>query len=73
KGHGARLFGDAIKTYFRRVMAIGDGFNDVEMFNTVGMPIAMGHAPERVKCLATHVTGTLEEDGVAQAIERFVL
>jgi HAD superfamily hydrolase (TIGR01484 family) len=73
KGHGARLFGDALGVDISRVMAIGDGFNDVEMFNTVGMPVAMGHAPERVRQLARHTTGTLEEDGVAQAIERFVL
>lgn len=73
KGHGARLFGDASGVDLSRVMAIGDGFNDVEMFRAVGMPVAMGHAPERVRCLAMHTTGTLEQDGVAQAIERYVL
>ncbi len=73
KGHGAKLFGDTSGVDLSRVMAIGDGFNDVEMFKAVGIPVAMGDAPERVRCHALHTTGTLEEDGVAQAIERFVL
>lgn len=73
KGHGARRFSEAVGIDLSQVMAIGDGFNDLQMFETVGMPVAMGHAPEEIKTLAKQVTGSLEEDGVAQAIERFVL
>ena len=73
KGHGAKLFSDAAGIDLSDVMAIGDGFNDLEMFKVVGLPVAMGHAPDRVKMHTVHATGTLEEDGVAQAIERFVL
>ena len=45
-------------------MAFGDGLNDVEMFTAVGAGIAMGDACEALKAVATHVTGTLEEDGI---------
>jgi hypothetical protein len=33
----------------------------------------MGHAPENVRQAADHITATHDDDGVAQAIERFVL
>lgn len=55
------------------VVAIGDNFNDVEMLREVGLGIAMGNAPEAVRRSARAVTGTNAEDGVAQAIEKYVL
>ena len=73
KGYGARLFGERTGVDLASVMAIGDGLNDFEMLDAVGIPVAMGQAPDEVKRRSVHVTGTLEEDGVAQAIERFVL
>lgn len=73
KGYGARRFSEQIGVELASVMAIGDGLNDREMFDAVGLPVAMGHAPADMVVLAKHVTGTLEEAGVAQAIERFVL
>ena len=73
KGYGALRFSEWAGIEPGRVMAIGDGLNDREMFEAVGMPVAMAHAPEDMRSRAKHVTGTLEEDGVSQAIERFVL
>jgi hypothetical protein len=54
-------------------MAIGDQFNDLEMLAMAGIGVAMGGAPSDVQAAADHVTAPLEEDGAAQAIERFVL
>lgn len=73
KGYGAARFSDHVGIDLSRVMAIGDGLNDREMFAAVGLPVAMGHAPEEVMRMAKHVTGSLEQNGVTQAIERFVL
>jgi Cof subfamily protein (haloacid dehalogenase superfamily) len=54
------------------VMAIGDSLNDLEMIRYAGIGVAMGNArPELIK-EADYVTGTNEEDGVAQAIEKFI-
>jgi Cof subfamily protein (haloacid dehalogenase superfamily) len=55
------------------VMAIGDAENDIEMIELVGVGVAMGQADQHVKDAADYVTGTCDQDGVAQAIERFVL
>jgi Cof subfamily protein (haloacid dehalogenase superfamily) len=55
------------------VMAIGDDFSDLEMLEYAGIGVAMGNAPEAVKARADWVTTTIEKDGVARALERWVL
>lgn len=56
-----------------QVMAIGDGDNDIDMLKLVGLGVAVGNAPEEVKAVAKYVVKSNNEDGVAEAIERFVL
>lgn len=55
------------------VMAVGDGTADVAMLQLAGMGVAMGHSPASVKVCADTVTGTKEEDGLAQAVEKLIL
>ena len=55
------------------VMAIGDSFNDLEMIKYAGLGVAMGNARLEIQEQADIVTVTNEEDGVAEAIERYVL
>jgi len=55
------------------VMAIGDNFNDLEMISYAGVGVAMGNAPDGVKAVANWVAPDVEDDGVATAIEQFVL
>ena len=54
-------------------IAIGDNWNDVEMIEAAGLGVAMGQAPEGVRARADYVCGTVEEEGVREVIERFVL
>ncbi len=55
------------------LMVMGDNFNDYAMLEYAGFAIAMGCAPEKVKEIADGVTSTVEEDGVAEAIENYLL
>lgn len=55
------------------IMAIGDGLNDVEMIEYAGIGVAMGNADLRLKEKADYITASNEEEGVALAIEEFVL
>lgn len=55
------------------VMAIGDAENDREMLELVGYGVAMGNAPDSLKAVARHVTASNDEDGVAEALETYVL
>lgn len=54
-------------------IAVGDGFNDLEMIEYAGLGIAMENAPEAVKEKADYITDSNDEDGVAKAIEKFML
>lgn len=56
-----------------QVMAIGDNFNDLEMLRYAGLSVAMGNAPESVQAVADWVTEDVEVDGVALALEKFLL
>jgi Cof subfamily protein (haloacid dehalogenase superfamily) len=55
------------------IAAIGDDTNDAEMLEAAGLGIAMANAPESIRSLADHVAPSNDEDGVAHAIEQFVL
>ncbi|PPA69793.1 Cof-type HAD-IIB family hydrolase [Jeotgalibacillus proteolyticus] len=55
------------------VMAVGDSLNDLAMINEAGIGVAMGNAQAAVKKAADWVTESNEEDGVAKAIQKFVL
>ncbi|UHA75454.1 Cof-type HAD-IIB family hydrolase [Paenibacillus sp. 481] len=55
------------------VIAMGDGYNDVAMLEFAGLGVAMGNAPDEIKQLADYVTDTNMNDGVAKAVEKFVL
>ena len=53
-----------------QVMAVGDNLNDVEMLDFAGTAILMGNAADAMKGRGYDVTGSNDEDGLAQAIER---
>jgi len=55
-----------------RVLAIGDGRNDVDMLEWAsewGRGVAMGHAPADVMAAGNETTTTVAEDGVARTLE----
>ncbi|MDO4544926.1 MAG: HAD family hydrolase [Bacillota bacterium] len=56
-----------------RMMAIGDSPNDIAMLKASGFPVAVGNAKEEVKAVAKYIAPTNHEDGVADAVEKFVL
>ncbi|MDP9821221.1 HAD family hydrolase [Nocardioides massiliensis] len=53
------------------VLAIGDGRNDLEMLEWAGRGVAMGQAVDVVHAAADHTTGSVDEDGAAQEINRW--
>lgn len=54
-------------------IAIGDGDNDVEMLEWASLSIAMGNAMPAARAAADWIAPPVEENGVAVALERFVL
>ncbi|WP_448602712.1 Cof-type HAD-IIB family hydrolase [Thermoleptolyngbya sp.] len=74
KGNAVRYLAENILgLHADQVMAIGDNFNDFEMLQYAGIGVAMGNAPEGVQAIANWVAPSVEEDGAAIAIEKFIL
>jgi 5-amino-6-(5-phospho-D-ribitylamino)uracil phosphatase len=55
------------------VMAIGDSMNDYYLISTAGLGVAMGNAIDEIKRAADITTDTNEQEGVAKAINRYLL
>ena len=55
------------------IIAIGDSENDLSMIEYAGMGIAMGNATDIVKQKADYITDSNDNDGVANAINKFIL
>ena len=74
KGTGARRLLDALGVAPARAAAIGDGENDLDMLRGVGLGLAMANAVPSTRAAAAHVLSrSNNEDGVAEAIERYLL
>jgi Cof subfamily protein (haloacid dehalogenase superfamily) len=56
-----------------QVMAIGDNYNDLEMLAYAGWGVAMDTAPAAVKAIAQGVVPSAEAEGVAVALEQWLL
>ena len=56
-----------------RVLAVGDNDNDRSMIEWAGVGVAMGNSPPTLQAIADWVAPSVEGDGVAAALDRFVL
>jgi Cof subfamily protein (haloacid dehalogenase superfamily) len=55
------------------IAVIGDGYNDIAMFERAGLSIAMGNASQDVQHAADLVTDSNSRDGFAKAIALFII
>ncbi len=72
KGTAVTELADRFGIHKEEILAIGDNDNDLAMFRAAGTTAAMGNAPEFVKTEASFVTGSNEQDGAAEIIEKIV-
>jgi Cof subfamily protein (haloacid dehalogenase superfamily) len=74
KGAGVAAAAAELGVVREDIMAIGDNYNDLEMLLFAGTGIVMANAPLSLREIAgLHPTASNREDGVALAIERFIL
>lgn len=74
KGHGVAVLADLNGLKPEEIMAIGDNFNDLEMLDYAGTPVVMGNADALLLGRDDfYSTESNDRDGVAMAIERFIL
>ncbi len=73
KGDALRFVAGHLGIDMKDVAAIGDSWNDAPLLRAAGIRIAMGSAPKELLDLADGVVGDVTADGVAEAIDRYVL
>lgn len=70
KGKAVKQLCDYLGIKEDEIIVIGDGENDISMFNITPNSVAMGNALSNVKESAKYVTSTNDEDGVAKVLEK---
>ncbi len=73
KGAGLAAVARAHRIERDEIMAIGDNHNDLTMLRFAGQAVVMENAETELKQLGFALTSSNEEDGVAEAIERYLL
>ena len=74
KGAGVAAAAAELAVVREEIMAIGDNFNDLEMLLFAGTGVVMANAPLSMREIAgLHPTASNRDDGVALAIEQFIL
>ncbi|WP_288222072.1 Cof-type HAD-IIB family hydrolase [uncultured Clostridium sp.] len=73
KGKAVEYYAKSLKLSPTEVMCIGDSENDLSMIKFAGIGVAMGNGLDLIKDEADYITDTNNNDGVAKAIEHFVL
>ena len=73
KGSGIARMGQMLAVPPAAIACVGDSYNDLPMFRACGLPIAMGNAPPEIRQAARHTAPPVEDDGLAQAIDQWLL
>lgn len=73
KGLGVSKVLDYYQLSKEEAIAFGDGTNDIEMLQAVGLGVAMGNATDDVKAIADDVCGSVAEDGIYEYCEKYHL
>lgn len=73
KQHGILEVAEMLGISTKEIIGVGDGYNDFPLLMACGLKVAMGNAVDDLKAIADYVAPTVEEDGVADVIEKFIL
>ncbi|MFN3650356.1 MAG: HAD family hydrolase [Armatimonadota bacterium] len=73
KAGAAQSLTEMLRIPRESTLAIGDHLNDVELLRWAGLGVCMGDGHPEAQAGADYITASLADNGVAQALERFVL
>jgi Cof subfamily protein (haloacid dehalogenase superfamily) len=72
-GAALRFVAGHLGVPMERTLAIGDSWNDAPLLQAAGFAVAMGSSPPELRAVADGVVGDVAHDGVAEAIDSYVL
>jgi len=73
KQHGIWEIAKILGVKTEDIIGVGDGYNDFPLLMACGLKVAMGNAVEDLKAIADYIAPTVEEDGVADVVHKFIL
>ncbi len=73
KQHAINTVSEMLGVSTKEIIGVGDSYNDFPLLMACGLKVAMGNANQELKEIADYVAPNVENDGVADVIERFVL
>lgn len=73
KQHGVLEVSRLLGVSKDEIIGIGDGYNDFPLLMACGLKIAMGNAVPELKAIADFIAPSVDDDGVATVIEKFIL
>jgi hydroxymethylpyrimidine pyrophosphatase-like HAD family hydrolase len=62
-----------LKIETHEIIGVGDGYNDFPLLMACGLKVAMGNAVPELKAIADFIAPSVQEDGLATVIEKFIL
>ncbi len=73
KQHAILEVAKILKINTHEIIGVGDGYNDFPLLMACGLKVAMGNAVDDLKAIADYIAPTVDEDGVADVINKFIL
>ena len=73
KQHGIFEVAKILKINTHEIIGVGDSYNDFPLLMACGLKVAMGNAIDDLKEIADYIAPSVEEDGVADVINKFIL
>lgn len=72
KGRALEYLSNYLQIPLSHTVAVGDGYNDLEMILAAGLGVAMGNAPQEVRHQADYVTTPNNKNGLAQFLDQLL-
>lgn len=73
KEHAVKEIGKILMIEKENIIGVGDGYNDIPLLIACGLKIAMGNAVDALKKIADYIAPSVENDGVIDIIDKFIL
>lgn len=73
KMHGIYVVSEKLGVKKEEIIGVGDSYNDFSLLMASGLKVAMGNAIPELKEIADHVVPSVEQDGIVELVNKFIL
>ena len=71
--HAAKKLSQILNIETSEIIGVGDARNDIPLLEVCGLKVAMGNADDKFKLVANYIAPSVDEDGVAHIVEKFII